>query len=217
MSNPTTAPISLRAYAKRRGVSAMAVSKAISSGRLRASVVRDERGQPKIADPDLADREWDAGTDHSRAPGYVKERASARAAGVPPPGPIPAPLPASAPRVPPAPGEAIQEPENLSLSLESAREKFWKAQTAEADYRERIGELVDAKEMAALIADAFTRTKTRLLAVPTRARQLLPQLGAPDVAVLDSIVREALEELVVELAPAPASSTPPPPSEAAVG
>ena len=55
------APLSLRAYAKRRGTSVQAVSVAIKAGRLSLSVVRTG-GVPKIADPDLADREWDANT-----------------------------------------------------------------------------------------------------------------------------------------------------------
>jgi hypothetical protein len=65
MSNPK--PISLREYARHRaelglvGATPTAVWKAVKSGRLRASVARDERGQPKIADPALADREWTAG------------------------------------------------------------------------------------------------------------------------------------------------------------
>ena len=56
-------PISLRAYAKHRaaaglpGCSPEAVSKAVKSGRLRDSVVLVD-GEPKIADPELADREW---------------------------------------------------------------------------------------------------------------------------------------------------------------
>lgn len=49
--------MSLRAYAKRRGVSPEAVSKAVAEGRLVSSVVR-VRGQPKIADAAEADREW---------------------------------------------------------------------------------------------------------------------------------------------------------------
>lgn len=54
--------MSLTAYAKRRGVSTVAVSKAIAAGRLTESVVRDARGGPKIADPEMADREWDENT-----------------------------------------------------------------------------------------------------------------------------------------------------------
>lgn len=52
-----TKPLSFLAYSKRRGVSAEAVRKAHSDGRLRKSVVR-VNGKPKIRDPELADREW---------------------------------------------------------------------------------------------------------------------------------------------------------------
>jgi hypothetical protein len=51
--------MSLGAYARRGGVSKVAVSKAIAAGRFHASVVRID-GAPKIGDPDLADREWAA-------------------------------------------------------------------------------------------------------------------------------------------------------------
>ncbi len=54
-------PISLRAYAEQRDVSHQAVRRAIASGRLRESVVT-VGGEPKIADPALADREWEANT-----------------------------------------------------------------------------------------------------------------------------------------------------------
>jgi hypothetical protein len=49
--------MSLAAYANRRGVSAVAVLKAVTTGWLAESVVKDARGAPKIGDPELADRE----------------------------------------------------------------------------------------------------------------------------------------------------------------
>jgi phage terminase Nu1 subunit (DNA packaging protein) len=55
--------MSQREYAKRRGVSHVAVQRAINSGRLKDSV-QDRR----IIDPDLADREWDANTDQTWKP-----------------------------------------------------------------------------------------------------------------------------------------------------
>jgi phage terminase Nu1 subunit (DNA packaging protein) len=193
MSNATPAPLSVRAYARRRGVSHTAVSKAIDSGRLKLSVVRDERGQPKIADPALADREWTAGTDLSKAPGYVKERASAARAAAP------APRAPGVPRASAPPADAEEEPANLNLAEESAREKFWRANLAELDFRKRSGELVDAKEWEAKLADVFTRIRVRLLGLPTRAKQQLPHLSVTDFGTLDGLVREALEELALEL------------------
>lgn len=190
--NDAASPITLTAYAARRGVSKMAVSRAVKGGRLRASVARDERGRPMISDPDLADREWEASTDLSKAPGYVKERESARAAQTPDLAPAP-----PAPDPTQSSGDA-GAPANLSLGEESAREKFWKANLAELDFRKRSGELVEAREMTDRIADVFTRVRARLLALPTRTRQQLPHLTVADVGAVDVMVREALEELVLD-------------------
>lgn len=57
-----TAVISLRSYAKHRGVSLTAVQKAIDDGRLSLSVT-SVNGVRKITDPQLADREWEDNTD----------------------------------------------------------------------------------------------------------------------------------------------------------
>lgn len=72
--------LSYRAYAKHRGVSTEAVSKAVKTGRITA-------GPDGKIDPERADREWDANTDPSRNPARVKESnnvADAAPAGLPP-------------------------------------------------------------------------------------------------------------------------------------
>lgn len=206
-------PLSLREYAKHRaefglvGATAQAVSKAIERGRLVRSVVRDHRGQPKISDPVLADREWADGTDHSKAPASVKERAavrpsSAAAAELPPRPAVPrrqsvVPVPdAFAPSVDADDGGAAVPPDDeLSLTLESAREKFWKARTAELDYRKRAGELVEAKELEGRLVDLFSGCQKKLLGVPSRARQQDPTLTPAHLALVEELIREALEDL----------------------
>jgi phage terminase Nu1 subunit (DNA packaging protein) len=179
------APMTLTAYAKRRGVSTMAVSRAIARKRLVQSVVRNERGVPAIADPDLADREWDANTDLTHAPTYVKERAAARAAGAPPPDDDD------------AEDEApdLSSVEDMSLADASRSEKAWKAKLAELKYRQAAGELVPAKDVSRALEDTFARCKTKLLAVHSRARQSLPHLTVADLAVIEDLIREALEDL----------------------
>jgi len=187
--------ISLRAYAKHRGTSVVAVSRAVKSGRLRASVTKDHRGQPKIADIALADKEWAENTDLTRAPAFVKERGldvqtSAPAPGAPPGETSSAPAPDGP--APPADGR------ELSLSEASAEEKRWRAKIAEQQYRQRAGELVDAKEVADRITHVFTICRTKLLAIPSKAKSAIPALTHADVATLDDLVRQALEELAVE-------------------
>lgn len=203
MTTDQAVPISLRAYAKLRGVSAMSVSRAVSAGRLKASVVRDEHGQPKIADVALADREWEAATDYSKAPAAVKQQAAERqraktdrpAAPVKPAAAAAPSPPAARPRSP-----ADDEPgAPLSLAEESAREKHWRARIAELEFKKRAEELVDAKAMKAQLSDSFTKVRTRLLGLPTRAKQQLPHLTIADIGTLDSLVREALEALTIEL------------------
>ena len=58
----STKPISLNAFGKLIGVSCEAVRKAISSGRLKKSVVRSSSGMAKIGDVELAKQEWGANT-----------------------------------------------------------------------------------------------------------------------------------------------------------
>ena len=182
--------MSLADYAKRRGVSAMAVSKAVAAGRLTASVVRDARGAPKIADPELADREWEANTRQR-----IERTASAPTARVlrlvPPvaPSTVAEPLVARAPR-----GSAATTDYNESR----ARREAALAGIAELELTKRRGDLVQVNEARADVVARFTLVRTRLLGVPSRVAQRLPHLAGEVVPVLDALLREALEELCVD-------------------
>lgn len=172
--------MSLRAYARRRGVSAMSVSLAVRDGRLRESVTR-VGGQPKIADPDLADREWAANTDP------VKR---ANAAGGDPAELVDPVLGTGA-----SDAEVIGEGPNLQNA--AARLKKWQADLAELKYKEAARELIPANQVERLLVDAFTSAKAHLLTLPSRAKQSLPHLSHSDLEALEGIVREALEALVI--------------------
>lgn len=201
-------PLSLRQYAARRGVSPMAVSRAIKTGRLTASVGRDADGTPRINDPELADREWDQRTDLSKAPGAVKARAAAR----PPPPPAPAPA-ADLVQLPPdvvTPEEqelldrvGLSAHKGMTLAEASAIEKVWKAKLAELEFQTKSGELVAAKDVAVRLANVFTHARTKLLGIPTQAKQRLPHLTVPDLGLLERLVREALEDLAAGDVPKP--------------
>jgi phage terminase Nu1 subunit (DNA packaging protein) len=153
-------PLSLRAYARRRGCSAEAVSKAIESGRLVKSVVR-VRGAPKIGDPDLADAEWSAATDRTRSP-----------------------------------VDAVHDGDgDLVLRDELAKAKHWEAKLKEQQFRVRDGELVELEVVEKKVAGVFSRVRTHLLGVPSRAKQLIPHLSPAEVCILEQAIREALTEL----------------------
>lgn len=163
-SKNATKPLSLRAYAKRRSVSAEAVSKAVADGRLRDSVVR-VAGAPKIADPELADREWEANT-QPRA-----DRPATDAVG------------------------SDYHASRSIREAAAARREIAAADIAELDLAERRGQLVDAEQARSDVLAAFSLVKTRLLSVPSRVGQRLAHIADEVVPVVEELIREALEEL----------------------
>lgn len=204
-----TAPISLTAYAKRRGVSPVAVSKAVASGRLSASVVRDERNAPKICDPELADREWTANTrpriDH---PPSVP-RAPADMGSAPRSEPAPDVQAATSrprpPRAPAGPQPLDDIPDynesRARREAAAARKEVAHADIAELDAAERKGELVSVADARADVIDRFAIVRTRLLGIPSRVAQRMPTVAAEVVPVLDELLRDALEELAIDRGP----------------
>jgi len=169
----------MRAYARHRGTSATAVHRAVEQGRLSKSVVRDAAGKfVGISDAALADQEWLASTDLTKAPTSVLMRAAAAA----------------------TPGEPANElpPEDdgkFNLSTALAKQKHWQAKAAELDYRKRVGELVDAREVETRVIDEYSRCRTKLLGLARKAKASLPHLTREDVTTIDTLVREALEDL----------------------
>lgn len=163
--------MSQRAYALRRGVSNVAVFRAIKAGRLKASVNSDG----KIIDPDLADREWAANTDSTKAPPREQERMAA-ALGAP----------------------AGDEPVAVlggSLAENNAAKTYWQARQAELKFKREAGELVPAADVRGELETVFRTCKGRLLGIPTRAVAELPELGVAGAQKLELLIREALEEL----------------------
>lgn len=163
---PKLKPLSQSAYARRRGVSAEAVSKAIAEGRLRDSVVVVD-GHGKIADAELADREWEENT----RPRSDEPRAA---------------LPRDLPEYYAA--RAVREGS-------AARREAAQADIAEIDLAKRRGQLIDADEARADVLAAYSLVKTRLLGVPSLVAQRLPHLAVEVQPVVDALIREALEEL----------------------
>ncbi|HET9063662.1 MAG TPA: hypothetical protein VFO62_10275 [Candidatus Binatia bacterium] len=164
------------------------MSKAVASGRLSASVVRDDSGAPKIGDPDLADREWDANTrpriDHPPA-----ER---------PPRPEPASPPAPA-----RPSDSASHAPRASADVPDynesrARREAALADMAELEVAERRGALVPVDEARAEVQERYMLVRTRLLGVPSRVAQRLPHVAGEVVPILDELLREALEELAID-------------------
>lgn len=116
-------------YAKRRGVSPQAIRKAIASGRLRNSVQRKATGY--VIDPEVADAEWTANTQHERSvPAEAINRGKAAAKGD---------------------GAALQFDPNMGKSYSQFRAygEGYKAKLLELEYKERAGLLVRVDEVKA--------------------------------------------------------------------
>jgi phage terminase Nu1 subunit (DNA packaging protein) len=168
----------------------MSVSAAIASGRLVKSVVRvGPNNVPKISDPDLADREWEANTDPvMRAAAFGNDPAAWHA---PNAQPVKVAVDDAASDEP-----EVQRTESMpEVATSTARAKHWDAQLRELKYKEAAAELVPVANVTRRLIEVLTGTKQRLLAIPTRARQALPSLSNDDATVLEGLVREAIEDL----------------------
>jgi len=191
--------MTLTAYASRRGVSPKAVSKAVAAGRLTTSVVRDQHGAPKIADPDLADREWEANT-RARVEYVAPAPSPGTGAVVGGRGGVSNDLGAGA--ADPTPNHSTQSPElaayyahRSARESEAARHARLQADLAELTLAERRGEMIPIAQARRDVMERYATVKTRLLGVPRLVAQRFPHLAAELVPVLDELLRESLEEL----------------------
>lgn len=189
-------PHSLRAYAKHRASKGLAgdpskVSQAVAAGRLVKCVVRASNGDPKISDFALADEEWERNTDAQRrvnAAGGVDPNAGVMA----PDDHGPAPRDAWGAPDPREPRAAAPE----SQATATERLKTAQANLAELEFKQAAGELVLAAAVRSEWANVLSQARTKLLGIPTRFRQEVPETSPSAVTKLEDLVREALEELV---------------------
>jgi hypothetical protein len=142
----------------------MAVSLAIRDGRLVQSVVREPNGDPKITDFALADEEWERNT-------IAQKRVNA-AGGVDPNVPRPVAMAPDDHGPPPSPRASPVE----GVQTATERLKTAQANLAELEYAKAAGELVPAAAVQSEWANMLSQVRTKLLGIPTRFRQEVPDL-----------------------------------------
>lgn len=111
----------------------------------------------------------------------------------------------------PAPAEQIA-PTPASVppwEISRARKEAAQAALAELELERERGRLVAARDVARGIADMIIACRAKLLGVPSRAKQAMPELTSEQVDVIDSLVREALEELALDRPAEPPEDDPP--------
>jgi hypothetical protein len=84
------------------------------------------------------------------------------------------------------------------LARETERERKNRADILEFDLKRKTGEYVKEASVEMRWSAIIVGARTTMLSWPTRAKQRLPHLTVADLAVLDQLVREVLEELASE-------------------
>lgn len=205
------AEISASKYGQLRGISKQAISKAIKTGRLDKCLKRKADGttykDPKtggyLLDPAIADLEF--GNNTTPNPHQAAQPTTGTgwqpATGEEPPPPADGKAKPSATRYADAPTNKKEKPStrspnggSLFMDARTDREQSL-AEIARLDLEERQGKLVAVDAISHELEKIVTETKTRILAVPGKARSMIPHLTNDDVVVIDKLLRAALTEL----------------------
>jgi hypothetical protein len=105
----------------------------------------------------------------------------------------PTPKTATAPPPPPRPPERSEELPDYNESR--ARSEYEKANLLELERKTKEGLLLPREDVERAQAAALAISKTRLLGVPSTAKQRIPHLSLDEVEILTGLIREALDEL----------------------
>lgn len=87
-------------------------------------------------------------------------------------------------------------PDNLpDYTISRARSEYEKANLLELDRKTKEGQLLRREDAEQAWNAAVNITRTKVLGVPSRAKQQIPHLSPDEVEVVRDLLREALEEL----------------------
>lgn len=176
--------------ARALGVTSEAVYAAIRTNRL--SVVRTGDGRELVNSATMRE-EWERNTQKRigrgpKPPAGTVERTPLR------PGEAEARQQASAP--PPPPSDLARTTEIVPDYNESrARTEHLKAELLELERKQKEQILVKSEDVEAKWVEIITLARTKILGIPTKAKQRIPDLDTDAISLLDDIVRETLEDL----------------------
>jgi hypothetical protein len=171
--------ISQREYARRRGISHVAVQRAVNAGRI--STVSGK------IDPDQADIEWRENTDHSKPRNRIT--GSPKHARVP--GEPSEPMDFGAPAEPGGNGTAS------GYAKARAARELYQAQLAKLELDRQRGLLVRADEVRIGAFNMARKARDQLIALPERLSTVLAAIQDP--AEVQSILEEEIERICQEI------------------
>ncbi|WP_424894873.1 hypothetical protein [Tepidimonas sp. HKU79] len=176
--------MSLRAYARHRGVALSAVQKAIASGRIHPE-------PDGSIDPAKADAQWDR---HTRTAQPTTPRVTTAR-------PPPVAQHASQPAAPPPQPQASDDARGVDYHKARAVRETYSARLAKLEFEERTGKLINADEVKVKYFNLARLLRDRIQQIP---RKVAPQIVAavvaqPDQRVVEDLLMEAIREALEEL------------------
>jgi hypothetical protein len=176
--------------ARALGVTSEAVYAAIRTNRL--SVVRTGDGRELVNSATMRE-EWERNTQKRigrgpKPPAGTVERTPLR------PGEAESKQPTPTP--PPPPSDLARTTEIVPEYNESrARTEHLKAELLELERKQKEQILVKSEDVEAKWVEIITLARTKILGIPTKAKQRIPDLDTDAISLLDDIVRETLEDI----------------------
>lgn len=196
------AMMGFREYARHRGVSPEAVSKAVRTGRI--STTKDQNGNRKI-DPEIADKEWseNTATKRNHEPGDIRMSSSKHDKMPDDPKPAEEPTPAQDATSESAEGEKPTEtkPEVSQHSVTYAQSRSIKeaysARLQRLSYEEKLGKLINVEKVRVAAFNTARIVRDSILNVPDRISHEIASITDPhEVHIrLSEALIEALEGL----------------------
>jgi hypothetical protein len=188
----TLAGLSIRGYARHRGVSHTAVRKALAAGRITPS-------PDGTIDPMAADEQWATSTNLSKPRNSVTGVPKKRRAPGAPPDPLGVPRLEDGVASPSGEGGAPRLVSSYAASR-AAREAYL-ARLAKLDFEERSRKLVDADQVRAQIYGLGRRLRDAFLGMPDRIAPLL--VGQADQAEVHRLLTQEIMICLAELSASP--------------
>ena len=172
------------------GIKPPSVHAAVAKGRLK--IVLDEKGRKRIDTSTLAE-DYRKSTQTRKTTAHKKAmQVEAEQREAPPSSPQPKPTPQST-------GRISRTKEYIPDYDESrARTEHLKAELLELDRQQKEGKLVPAVDVEAKWVEIVTMARNKMLGIPSKAKQRIPELDANAMSCLEDIVRESLEDLAGE-------------------
>jgi hypothetical protein len=192
--------IPIREAARRLGVSDTAVRKAAAAGRIK---IHDEdkdpgNGRPRCRWPDI-EAQWLANSDATKRTHVGPTGLSARRASYSDPGPPMSPAASNTVGTPSAhpddPGGDLVIHNGMTLSEAKTAQAIIGARHDLLKFEQEQGILVRADEVKIRWSKRIKAAQTRILGIPAACKSRAADLPLAVVAMIDSVCREALEDL----------------------